>query len=150
DLLVANDGKGRFIDVSAHAGEHFSRRHMGRGSIAADLDGDGDLDLAISNLKGPAVLLRNDTKGGRAIHIELASSRSDHGYGAVVRVVAGGRTWTRGIHPRVTFLSQIDPRLLHISVGASDRIERIEVAWPSGKRTVVEDVPAEGRVRIAE
>ena len=59
-LLLLNRGDGTFDDVSQATGEAFGRPAMGRGAAYADFDGDGDLDLVLTALNGPARLLRND------------------------------------------------------------------------------------------
>ncbi len=59
-LLFRNRGTGTFENISARVGEAFSRPLMGRGAAYLDFDGDGDLDLAMTTLNGPAFLLRND------------------------------------------------------------------------------------------
>lgn len=60
DRLFRNRGDGTFEDASARAGT--SRRATGQGSVAGDLDGDGDVDLYLTNF-GPDVVLLNDGAG---------------------------------------------------------------------------------------
>lgn len=57
DALYRNRGDGRYEDVSARAG--LADRGYGMGAIAADVDGDGDSDLLLTQL-GTARLLVND------------------------------------------------------------------------------------------
>ena len=58
--LFANDGRGRFNDVSAASGA--DERGYGMGVAAGDADADGDTDLYVTNL-GQNALLANDGSG---------------------------------------------------------------------------------------
>jgi tetratricopeptide (TPR) repeat protein len=60
DHLFRNDG-GRFVDVTAEAGI-VDRDGKGLGVVASDLDGDGLLDLFVTNDQTPNFLFRN--RGG--------------------------------------------------------------------------------------
>jgi enediyne biosynthesis protein E4 len=60
--LFLNDGAGHFTDATAASG-HARGLGYGMGAVAGDVEGDGDLDLFLTNGVGPARLLLND---GRA------------------------------------------------------------------------------------
>jgi hypothetical protein len=143
DQVLENVGEGKFRDVSDELGPYFQRELMGRGASFCDYDNDGDLDLFIVNLASAAVLLRNE--GGNRNHwlsIRLRGHKSNRdGVGAKVKLVSGG--WIQVAEKRSAggYLSQNDPRL-HFGLGTSNRIERIEVTWPSGNVQVLENVEA--------
>jgi hypothetical protein len=60
DVMLRNDGAGRFVDVSAQVG--LTAKGYGQGVAVADYDGDGDPDVYVTRY-GTNTLWRND--GGR-------------------------------------------------------------------------------------
>lgn len=64
--LFENLGQGRFRDATGDAGDLGLEPAVGRGLVAGDLDGDGDLDLVLTSCAGPARLLRNEGSAPRA------------------------------------------------------------------------------------
>ena len=56
-LLLRNRGNGTFENVTASLGPAINRPIMGRGAAYLDFDGDGDLDIVLTTLDGPAFAL---------------------------------------------------------------------------------------------
>ncbi len=59
--LYHNQGNGTFVDVAAKAG--VTNEQCGKGSAWGDYDGDGRLDLYVSNMHGPSRLYHNEGNG---------------------------------------------------------------------------------------
>ncbi len=149
DLLLANDGRGYFADVSPAAGAHFEEARIGRGAATGDLDNDGDLDLVINNLAGPAVVLRNDTKGGHWITLTIrGKGRLWRALGAKVRLEAGGRRQYAVLHGGGGYLGASDDRV-HFGLGPAATVDRIEVVWPDGARKTLTAARADQFLEIA-
>ena len=145
------DGKLRYVDATARAGADLGAQHSARGAAFADADGDGDLDLCVVDLGEPLRLLENRTpRAGHwiAVHVRGTVSNRD-GYGAVVRVIAGGRTRVREVRATDGLYSSNDPRA-HLGLGAIERIERVEVRWPSGMLSTVEAPPLDAVLDVVE
>ncbi|MGQ9591572.1 MAG: CRTAC1 family protein, partial [Planctomycetota bacterium] len=151
DLLLANDGTGRYADVSAFAGPYFAERGVSRGTAVGDLDNDGDLDIVVTRLGGPPAILRNDTQSSNHwVTLKLVGLRGNRdAIGASVWCEAGGKRRRAVVHGGVSYLSQSDRRV-HFGLGAADRIERLEILWPGGTRQTIEDLPADRRYEIRE
>ncbi len=131
-LLVAGTD-GRLTDASDRAGAPWSVPRMGRGLAVGDLDNDGREDVLILSHNEPMAYLHNRTRGGRFLALRLAGRVANRdALGAKVAVLAGGR---RRVAWRVgggSYQSAADPRI-HFGLGNADRIEAVEVTWPSGR-----------------
>ena len=142
NLLLENQGQGRFVDVTAEAGPGFQLRRASRALAAGDYDNDGDLDLLFTHLDLPPSLLRNDSPTGSWLTIVLeVPPGAGTAIGAVVRVTAGERAYTRDLASSDSYLSVSDPRL-HFGLGSFRNVDRIEVFWLDGTRSLREKVGA--------
>jgi hypothetical protein len=143
DTVLANDGHGRFTDVSKSAGAYFERTLVGRGSGLGDLDNDGDLDLVVSNAGGPAVVLRNDSARGHWLTLKLRGrAPNTEALGAKIWLVAGGRKQYREVTASGGYLSSNDRRV-HFGLGPAAVVDSIEIRWPDGARETRTAVPAD-------
>jgi hypothetical protein len=151
DLFFENTGGGTFRDATAQAGPALQALRVGRGLAVADFDNDGRLDVAISSLGRPAVLLKNTTaQRGNWISLRAQGSKSNaYGIGATVRIQTGSVVQVREVNNAASYLSANDVRL-HVGVGAAKTIDRIEILWPSGARQILENVPANQTLAVKE
>jgi hypothetical protein len=112
-----------------------------RSSVIFDADGDGDLDIVTNDFNAaPMVLISNLTEKSRVryVAVRLTGTKSNrNALGAVVKVTAGGTTYTKVMDGSSGYLSHsLAP--LYFGLGAAPAVDRIEVAWPSGQKQTVE------------
>ena len=141
---------GRLVADGQAAGPWFARTILGRGLAVGDLDSDGQLDAVVNALRAPAALLRNVSPGGRSLTLDLVGRAPSCAVpiGAKVRATIGGRTLVRSLAGGESYLAASDRRV-HLGLGQAERVDRLEVAWPSGRVEAWNDLPA-GRVRLEE
>jgi len=130
-----------FVPLPASATGDLTRPLVGRGAAYADIDGDGDQDVALTQAGGPPLLLRNDQASGHAwLRVRLIGRPPNtDGIGARVRLEAGGHSQERQVSPVRSYLSQTESTLT-FGIGAAELVERLEVTFPDGSVQVLEDV----------
>jgi hypothetical protein len=131
--LFANDGTGRFRDLSSANEPFCGNPNVARGLAYGDIDGDGAIDLLVTVVAGPARLYKNVApKRGHWLMVRaLDPALRRDAYGAEVTVVAGGRRWLRWVNPGSSYLCSNDPRV-HFGLGQTECVDSIEVIWPDG------------------
>ncbi len=152
----------RFTDVTAEAGIAFVHENgaygdkllpesMGGGVAFFDHDGDGDLDVVLTQVGGPPLLLRNDQASGHHwLRLELAGKAPNLGaLGARVEVTAAGVVQRREVMPTRSYLSQVE-RVLTFGLGELERVEKVEVFWPGGTSEVVSGLEVDRLHRLEQ
>jgi hypothetical protein len=131
--LFRNLGNKRFRDETDEVGGGLLLEKSSRGAAFGDYDNDGDIDVLVVNLDDRPTLLRNDTPAGNHwATLQLSGTKSNRdAIGARVRVTAGGRTQSAEIRSGGSYISNNDRRA-HFGLGAADRVQRVEIQWPSG------------------
>ena len=151
NLLLRNDGTGRFQDVGPLSGPGFALENVSRGLAVGDIDNDGDLDIVIANNGQPADVLRNRGASGHSallLRLEGVESNRD-GIGARVRLVLDDQVIVREVHAGSSYLSQNDIRV-HFGLGTASEAGRVEVFWPSGTVDRLERIRANQILTIRE
>ena len=143
-------GQRRFVDVSQSSGPALPLLSSSRGVAFADYDDDGNIEIVINNMNGPAHLLRNE--GGNRHHwikvkaMGVKSNRS--GIGTRVEVRAGQLRQVDEVRSGSSYISQSDLRL-HFGLGEHREAEEIILRWPSGQVDRLLHVPG-GRTIVVQ
>ena len=154
NTLFLNQGDGRFVDVTDPAG--VGNLGKGHGATFADFDGDGDLDL-YAGLGGhydadvwPNSLYRNEGPVGNYLRLKLVGTASNR---AAIGARAVAYCNDRQVHGRMAsgygFGSSNEPTL-HLGLGAAERVQRLDIFWPSGKHQTWEGIPVNRVLDIVE
>ncbi len=124
---------------------------MSRGAAVGDFDNDGDLDILVSNNGEAPQLLRND--GGNSKHwleILLIGTKSNRdAVGSRVKVIAGDLRLFEQRKGGMSYQSAQDPRL-HFGLNQHERVDLIEIRWPSGAVTKLENVKSDQIIAVCE
>jgi Flp pilus assembly protein TadD len=148
DRLFYNlDEENAFVDAAWVFG--LDQDHDGRSVVPLDVDGDGDLDLALWTLQGLRLYLRQGAPASFTCMDLTATSSQHHALGAVVTVEAGGRVQRERVRCVEGFQSQL-PLRIHAGLGAAERIDRVSIEWPSGAVEEHRDLPARKLLAIRE
>ena len=142
-----------FLDVSAETGTGDTAKS--KGLEVFDYDGDGDLDLLVSNMEGSPFLYRNEIIMGSQpesanwIQIWLEGTESNRdAVGSEVKISINGNSYYRWHHGAGFLCQSIKP--VHFGLGSAQVIDEMQVTWPLGLVETFKDVQVNQIIRIRE
>jgi enediyne biosynthesis protein E4 len=150
-LLYRNRGGGLFDEVAAQFGPELTDEHVSRGLAVGDLDSDGRIDVVINDLDGAPQVLHNELASpGNWLVVKLkGKAPNTNAIGAVITARTGTHTQRRLVQSGTSYISQDDKRQ-HFGLGAAAQVDAIEVRWPDGASTRVENVKVNRLLEIAQ
>ena len=155
-LLYRNLRNRRFEDVSEQAGPGISAPSASRGCAFGDFDNDGDIDIVVNTVNDFPQLLRCDSRTeNNWIKVKLIGTKSNRsGIGARLKCVT--RSPENKPHEQIdevrsggSYISQNDLRI-HFGLGKAEKIDLLEIRWPSGQVDTLKDVKPDRLVFVKE
>ena len=150
-ILYHNLGNGKFRDISASAGPGITEPKSSRGMAVGDLWNDGRISAVVSNMNAaPGLLVNQAGNENHWVAVETKGTKSNRdGLGARIRVKAGGRVLLDEVRSGSSYISNSDRRV-HFGLGAVNKIDWIEVRWPSGLLEMFESPKVDTLLKITE
>ena len=149
--LLWNNGQGWVRALAPGREGALGGPMVARGVAAADVSGNGNLDILIAQNGGPPRLLRNDQRSHNAwLRIDLVGThcQRDAG-GARVEVHTPRGMLVQTMEPAMGFMAQSE-KTLTFGLGADDRVREVVVRWPSGVRQEIHPAGVNRRLVITE
>ncbi len=150
-LLYRNRGGGVFDEVAAQFGPVLTDERVGRGLAIGDLDNDGRIDVVINDLDGPPQVLHNELAGaGNWLLVKVkGKAPNTNAIGALIVTRTGTVSQRRLVQSGTSYISQDDMRQ-HFGLGAAPQADSVEVRWPDGTATKLENVKANRLLEVKQ
>ncbi len=148
NVAFRNRGNLTFEDMSAKWRFGIDE-DISHGIAAADLDGDGDLDVVINRLGAPALVLRNDATAPRIAVRLIGDAPNTQAVGAKVTLHNGAvPLQVREVVVGGLYLSHSDYEL-SFAMGTSDSATLV-IDWRDGRRSTIAHVRANRAYQISQ
>ncbi|TVR82881.1 MAG: RNA-binding protein [Saprospirales bacterium] len=144
--LYINRGDLTFFDATEHFG--IKEPSFSSGSVYVDLNGDGNLDLVVSNINSPAFVIKNHGSGNNYLQATLKGpGMNTRGIGAKAWATSGDLTQYLELNGNRGFFSTSE-HLFHFGLGKHEKVDELLIVWPDNTYQKLYDVEANQRIHI--
>ena len=156
-ILYRNLRNGHFEDVSSQGGPGIMVPVASRGAAFGDFDNDGDIDVVVNTVNDFPQLLRCDSRlENNWLKIKTIGTKSNRsGIGARLHCVTHPPGESKP-HQQIdevrsggSYISQNDLRV-HFGIGKAEKVELLEIRWPSGAIDTLKDVKPNQMIVVKE
>lgn len=147
-----NLGNGRFEELPAsELGDYFSGRYLGRALVRLDWNRDGREDFVVTHLDQPVALVTNTAPTeNHSVSIRVIGTSVDRdAITTTATLVTSSSTRVRQLAAGDGYQASNEQRL-HFGVPHDERIERLQVRWPSGAIQTFDQVPLDQELLLVE
>lgn len=132
----------RFTNTSHEWG--LDQKSFSNGGVYVDLDNDGDLDVLVNNINGPAFVYENTKKDStqNLVFTLKGPQNNPDGVGAMLKLYTNKGLQYYEHYPFRGYLSSNDARV-HFGLGAQDKVDSLVVVWPDGKKQQLQQLPTD-------
>jgi hypothetical protein len=149
--MFRNNQDGTFEDISKASGVFEMPPESRRGAAFGDVYNDGNMDILVLNIsQAPSLLINKASNSNHRVAFHLIGTKSNRAaIGARVTIHAAGVMQFNEVRSGGSYLSQNDLRP-HFGVGMAEKMEIVEVSWPSGHTELMRDVSSDFIYTITE
>jgi len=144
--VYRNDGQGNFVAMPSW---RLNSIYGGRSMVLADFDWDGDLDIVINNLQKPAQLFENQLCSGENLLVDVRQPQTSNPYGLGTTLILHTSTgsYQRLVRASSGYLSS-NPSRTHFGFPADSELQSLQIIWPDGTKSVIDNLQKGNWMRI--
>ncbi len=148
--MYKNNGDLSFTNVTKAWG--MGGKFNSNGSVYADLDNDGDLEIIVNHIDDPVSIyenLTNEIKDNNYFQVKLKGEAPNTlAYGASVKIAYdNGKIQYAELQPVKGFISSSE-NILHFGLGKVAKIDQLAIKWPNGKVQILSNINTNQRLTL--
>ncbi|WP_282049455.1 VCBS repeat-containing protein [Maribacter aquivivus] len=148
NYIFKNNGDLTFTKKTKEWG--IDKESFSNGAALGDLDNDGDLDIIVNNIDGPAFIYKNTAEDleNNYLKIKLDGPKNNpSGLGTKITLTYNNEIQYHEFKTVRGYLSSVEP-VNHFGLGTTTIIDKIAIVWPDGKEQLLQHVKANQLINI--
>ena len=140
NVLFRNKGNGQFQNISSKSG--YAQATISTGAAYGDLDNDGDLDIVCNNIGEVAHIIKNNSSpNNNYLRLKFTADKNNVTLGVKARIYSENGVQSRELLTTRGYQGSTE-NAIHFGLGSLDKVDRLEVIWPTGAKQVLREVDA--------